>query len=119
MFGGSVIRILKGGAAVHSFEGHTGTVFAVRDDFLYYADFSRASTGCRVVAYDLRARKQLWKARLKGLGPIAHKDYRNAVSLDLDKYAVCVRGNECLGRYIEYVDLRTGKTVGHKVYSEE
>jgi hypothetical protein len=118
-WGGAVIRVRKDGAAVHSFEGHVGTVFAVRDDTLYYTDFSRAATGCGVIAYDLRQKKQLWRARLKGLGPVAHKDYRNAVNLDLHKYAVCVRGNECRGRYIEYVDLRTGKTVGHKRYSEE
>ena len=119
MFGRVVIRIVKDGSIVHSFEGHTGTVFAVRDGVLYYADFGRASTGCAVVACDLRKKKQLWKARLNGLGPIAHKDYRNAVNLDLDKQAVCVRGHECLGNYIEYVDLRTGTTVGHKVYPEE
>jgi hypothetical protein len=119
MFGGVVIRILKGGAALHSVEGHTGTVFAVRDDVLYYADFWRAATGCRVVAYDLRNKKQLWKTPLKGLGPLFHTEYSNAVLLEVDRHAVCVRGNECLGRYIEYVDLRTGKTVGHKVYSEE
>ena len=118
-FGGVVIRIVKDGAVVHSFEGHTRTVFAVRDGVLYYADFGRASTGCAVVACDLRKQKQLWKTRLKGLGPIAHKDYRNDVNLDLDKQAVCVRGKECLGNYIEYVDLRTGKTVGHKVYPRE
>jgi hypothetical protein len=118
-FGGVVIRIVKDGRVVHFFEGHQRTVFAVRHDVLYHAVFGRASTGCAVVACDLRTGKQLWKARLKGLGPIAHKDYRNAVNLDLEKYAVCVRGHECLGRYIEYVDLRTSATVGHKVYSGE
>jgi hypothetical protein len=118
-FGGVGIRIVKDGHIVHYFEGHQRTVFAVRHDVLYYAEFGRARTGCAVVACDLRTGKQLWKARLKGLGPIGHKDYRNEVNLDLEKYAVCVRGKECLGRYIEYVDLRTGATVGHKVYSEE
>jgi hypothetical protein len=117
--GGVVIRIVKGGRVVHFFEGHPRTVFAVRHDVLYYADFGPASTGCAVVACDLRTGKQLWKARLQGLGPIAHKDYRNAVNLDLEKYAVCVRGQECLGNYIEFVDLRSGKTVGHKVYARE
>jgi hypothetical protein len=59
---------------------------------------------------------ELWKTRLKGLGPIAHKDYRNDVNLGLEKYAVCVRGKEAFGNYIEFVDRKTGKTVGHKVY---
>ncbi len=115
-WGGAVIRIVKGGAVVHSFEGHVGTTFAVGDDVLYYAGYSRAATGCVVVAWDLKAKKQLWKTRLKGLGPIAHFGYRNAVALDLDGQAVRVRGKESLGRYIEYLDRKTGKTVGHKVY---
>ena len=118
-FGYGTIRIVKDGAAVHSFGGHKRTVFAVRDGVLYYADFGPISSGCAVVAYDLKAKKQLWKAPLKGLGPIGHSRYSNAVNLDLDKQAVCVRGKESAGRYIEYVGLRTGKTVGHKVYSKE
>jgi hypothetical protein len=118
-WGGAVIRIVKGGAAVHSFEGHVGTTFAVGDDVLYYADYSRAASGCVVVAWDLKAKKQLWKTRLKGLGPIRHFQYRNAVALDLDGQAVRARGKESLGRYVEYVDRRTGKTVGHKVYPKD
>ena len=116
MFGRVVIRILKDGGVVHFFEGHKGTVFAVGDGVLYYADFGPITSGCAVVAYDLKAKKQLWKAGLKGLGPIGHSRYSNAVNLGLDKQAVCVRGRESAGRYIEYVDLKTGKTVGHKVY---
>ncbi len=119
MFGDTVIRISKDGSPVHTFEGHQGTVFAVRDDVLYYADFHRSSSGCGVVAYDLRKKKQLWKVSLKGMGPITHFKYRNDVNLDLEKQAVCVRGKESAGRYIEYVDLRTGKTVGHKVYPRQ
>jgi hypothetical protein len=114
--GYGTIRILRDGVAVHTFGGHKRTVFTVRDGVLYYADFGPISSGCAVVAYDLKAKKQLWKARLKGLGPIGHSRYSNAVNLDLDKQAVCVRGKEAAGNYIEYVDLRSGKTVGHKVY---
>jgi hypothetical protein len=119
MFGDRVIRVLKDGAIVHFFEGHKGTVFAVRDNVLYYADFIPSSDGCGVVAWDLKAKKRLWKTQLKGLGPIAHFAYHNAVTLDVDGQAVCVRGKESLGRYIEYVDRKTGKTVGHKVYPKE
>jgi hypothetical protein len=118
-FGYGTIRIVQDGGVVHSFGGHKRTAFAVRDGVLYYADFRPVSTGCSVVAYDLKAKKPLWKARLKGLGPIGHSRYQNAVNLDLDKQAVCVRGKESVGRYIEFVDLKTGKTVGHKVYPKK
>jgi hypothetical protein len=113
------IRILKDGTVVHFFRGNFRTVFAVRDDVLYYADLDPICSGCAVVAYDLRKHKRLWKAQLKGLGPVDHSKYRNAVNLSLEKYAVCVRGQESAGNYIEYVDLRTGKTVGHKVYPRQ
>ena len=115
-WGGAVLRVVKDGAVVHFFDGHQRTVFAVRDDILYYADFHPSSSGCAVVAFDLRKKTQLWKTHLKGLGGVDHSKYHNAVNLDLEKSAVCVRGKESFGNYIEFVDLRTGKTVGHKVY---
>ncbi len=115
-WGAAVIRVVKDGTVVHYFEGHLRTVFAVRDDVLYYADYHPSSSGCAVVAYDLRQHKQLWNTHLKGLGGVDHSKYHNAVHLGLEKYAVCVRGKESYGNYIEFVDLRTGKTVGHKVY---
>jgi hypothetical protein len=116
MWGDTTIRILKDGAVVHFFPGNYRTVFAVRDDILYYADLDPICSGCAVVAYDLRKQKRLWYARLQGVGPVCHSKYRNAVNLSLEKDAVCVRGQESAGNYIEYVGLRTGKTVGHKVY---
>jgi hypothetical protein len=115
-WGDTTIRILKDGAVVHFFRGNYRTAFAVRDDVLYYADLDPICSGCAVVAYDLRKHKQLWKAPLNGLGPIGHSKYRNAVNLGLEKHAVCVRGQESAGNYTEYVDPRTGKTVGHKAY---
>ena len=115
-WGDAVIHVVKDGNVVHYFDGHLRTVFAVRDDVLYYADYHPSSSGCAVVAYDLRKHKQLWKAQLQGLGGVDHSKYHNAVNLGLEKYAVCVRGKESYGNYIEYVDLRSGKTVGHKVY---
>jgi hypothetical protein len=35
--------------------------------------------------------------------------------LDLMDDAVHVLGNEAAGKYIEYLDVKTGKTVGHKI----
>jgi len=113
---GVIIRILKDGAVVHFFPGHHRTAFAVRDDILYYADLDPICSGCAVVAHDMRKHKRLWRVQLKGLGPVKHSKYRNAVNISLERDAVCVRGHESAGNYIEFVDLRTGKTVGHKVY---
>jgi hypothetical protein len=36
----------------------------------------------------------------------------------LSPRVILVRGNESAGKYIEYVDAKTGKTVGHKVFEK-
>jgi hypothetical protein len=112
------VKFVKGDDLVFTIEGHKETVFAGRDNIIYYADFSQAASGCSVIAYDLKAKKQLWKTTLKGLGPIAHTRYRNQVTLDIKDDAVHVLGNEAAGKYVEYLDLKNGKTAGHKVFEK-
>jgi hypothetical protein len=106
-------------AEVCSFDAHDGTAFLIRRGVLYRADFDRHSSGCAVVAYDLKGRKQLWRAELKGLGPVDHSKYFNAVRLEpVDGKVLAVHGKESAGRYVEFVALRSGKTVGHKLVPE-
>jgi hypothetical protein len=108
------VRIVDKDAEVCSFSAHSETVFTQRGDVLYVAHFSPIATGCSVVAYDLKARKELWKCHLKGNPPPGHSEYRHQVNITADGDAVLVYGKESNGRYIEYVDAETGKTVGHK-----
>jgi hypothetical protein len=100
----------------YTWQGHGKTPFLVRDKVLYYAAYNAYSTGCAAVAYDLASKKQLWKTNLEGLGPIAHTEYYNAVQMDFDGDALRVYGDESAGKYVEYVDLKEGKTVGHKIF---
>lgn len=103
-----------------SWHVHQHTPFAQRNGVLYYADFSPISSGCSVVAFDLNAKKPLWTAELKGLGPIGHSKYRNEVRLEVfDGNTLRVFGKESSGRYVEFVDRGTGKSVGHKVFDEK
>ena len=82
-------------------------------------DFHPSSSGCAVLAFDLKTQKQLWKTTLKGLGPIAHFRYANSVNLEIiNNNAVRIFGNESAGQYLEIVDLKTGKTVGHQKYKK-
>ena len=118
-YGEITIRLLDDGKELVAWEGHYRSVFALNGDVLVYAAFHPSSTGCAVVAYDLKNRKQLWKADLKGLGSIDHFEYSNAVTLEfIDNAAVRVFGNESAGQYLEIVDLKTGKTVGHRQYKK-
>ena len=74
------------------------------------------------MAYDLKGRKLLWLTQLKGLSPLAH--YLNWVRLErVNNEVLAVYGNEDTaghaGRYVEIVDMKTGKTVGHKVFTKK
>ena len=115
----ATICFRKDGKEVFVLKGHHRTQFAQQGSVLYYADFQPSATGCAVIAYDLERGKQLWKTNLKGLGPIGHKDYRNAVLLDVNREVVAVWGEECLGRYLEFVDVKSGTTVGHRLFKDE
>jgi hypothetical protein len=111
------VRVTDGDKEVYSFKAREDTVFTRRGDLLYFAEFNPITTGCSVVAYDFKAKKQLWKTDLKGLGPIDHSKYRNEVAISMtNEDVIYVRGNEAGGRYVEFVDAKTGKTVGNKVF---
>ncbi len=118
-YGEITIRLLDDGKELVAWEGHYRSVFSLQGDILVYAAFHPNSTGCAVVAYDLKNKKQLWKTSLKGLGPIAHFRYSNSVNLEIvNNDAIRVFGNESAGQYLEIVDLKTGMTVGHRTYKK-
>ncbi|HJZ94559.1 MAG TPA: hypothetical protein VKE40_27080 [Gemmataceae bacterium] len=116
----TTIRVLDGGTEVSTWQGHQGSVFFIRDNILYHTDYCTISSGCTVIAFDLKAKKKLWKTELKGLGPISHSKYRNLVRMDqVNGEVLAVYGQESAGRYVEFVELKTGKTVGNKVFKDE
>jgi hypothetical protein len=97
--------------------GHLGTTFVTDGGVVYYSEYSLMSSGCSLIAYDLKARKRLWSTPLRGLGPINHTKYHNRVRVELlPGVAVRVWGKESSGNYLEYVDLKTGKTVAHRLF---
>jgi hypothetical protein len=61
----------------------------------------------------------LWKHGLRGLGGIGHSKYSNAVHVANDGKVIKVYGKESAGNYLEYVDAKTGKTVGHKIFEKK
>ncbi len=118
-YGEITIRLTEDGKELVAWEGHYRSVFSLSGDVLVYADFYPSRSGCSVVAFDLKNKKQLWKTDLKGLGPIDHFRYSNSVNLEvINNDAIRVFGNESAGQYLEIVDLNTGKTVGHRTYKK-
>lgn len=112
----SAIKIRdKSGRVVFSFEeGRLSLVFTRWRDTLFVAAHSHIASGCEVVAVDLQSGKTLWKTRLQGIGPIEHSQYLNRINIDTDGKRIIVYGNEANGRYIEHLDLKTGKMLVNK-----
>lgn len=114
-----LVRLFEDGKEIYSFEAYRSTVFTRQGDILYLADFCPVSSGCSILAIDFRAKKQLWKAELRGIGPVSHSKYFNQVTVHLvANDLLLVRGNEAFGRYLEFVNIKTGKTVGNKVFRD-
>jgi hypothetical protein len=117
--GDITITFAKDGKTLYTIPGHAHTVFRINGDTLVFARYHFSASGATIVAVDLPTGKELWATRLEGLGPIQHSAYRNLLNLDAQSDVVTVFGNESQGRYVEILDAKTGKTVGHKVFPEE
>ena len=118
-FGSGEFTFQKKDGAKITVIGHTGTPVVVYGDVLYVADFGPSSSGCRVIAYDLTTGKKAWVKNLDGIGPIDHTKYRNKVAMSVEKhptetqFALVIVGQESFGRYVEVLDLTTGKQLAH------
>jgi hypothetical protein len=110
------VRILRDRGLLFEAPAEASTVFKLVGNLLYYAEFSGMTFGCKVIAFDLDSKKQLWKTDLKAVGPIGHSIYSNRVSLKLEGGVLKVQGWETKGKYIEYLDVATGRTVAHRVF---
>jgi outer membrane protein assembly factor BamB len=95
-------------------EGHENIVFTRWEDILYIAEYCPIASGCVVVALDLKTGEELWRSRLYGIGSTMHSEYRNLVNIETDGQRLIVNGNEGNGRYVEHLDLKTGKTLANK-----
>jgi hypothetical protein len=113
---GLTLFIRDHGKDVYSFGCHGRTVFTRKGDILFVADFFPYISGCQVVAVNFKTGEVLWKTYLQGSSCPAHSMYQNQVTIDHDAEAVIVHGNESYSRYIEYLDIETGETIGHKEF---
>ena len=60
-FGEITIRVVDGSKELVAWAGHYRSVFTCSGSVLVYADFGPSRTGCTLIAYDLKNKKQLWK----------------------------------------------------------
>ena len=115
-FGRFPIRVRRGRKTLHTWKGHTESAFVfVKPHVIVVSHHSRIATGVTLEAHDLAKKKRLWRTNLKGCGPVSHSKYRNRINLAAGPLAtVTVFGWESHCRYIEAVDIHTGKTIGHR-----
>jgi hypothetical protein len=114
------IRTKQDRTIVYSYkEASESTVFTRSKDTLYIAEYCPIATGCEVVAIDLKSGKQLWRTRLQGIGPTSHSKYLNLVNIETDGQIVILAGNEAHGRYIEHLDIQTGKRLANKKFDAD
>jgi hypothetical protein len=113
------IKIIKNDRPVYQWKGHKHSVFRIQGDRLYYAAFHYSSSGGHVVAVDLNKGSEVWQSPLKALGGILHSAYLNRLTVDANDEVVSIYGNESMGRYLEFKDVQTGETVGHKRFPKE
>ena len=101
---------------IFSWEGHYASVFLVKEDILFFANFSSVGTGGEIVAVNLSKGKEIWCEKLKALGDISHMAYSNKIQIEHRQNAIWVWGNESFGKYLELKDMKTGKTIAHRVF---
>jgi hypothetical protein len=109
----TTLFVERRGKVIYRWEGSLETPLEIIDDVLYYSSHSPIASGATIVAVDLRTGKVLWKNSLRGLGPIAHSQYRNQVWMQVGSDVVAVQGEESAGNYVELVDRKTGKTLAN------
>jgi hypothetical protein len=110
------VRVRDQGKEVFAFHGHWRTVFTRAGGTLYIAHFSPIRTGCEVDAIDIRTGEKLWHSKVHGLGPMAHSNYWNQVSISTDGPVIIVHGDEAAGRYIEFLHRGSGRILANRVY---
>ena len=111
------LTVEDGRAITYRVDIHSLTPFRIQDGRIYYARYSAISTGCMLLAVDLKSGKPIWKTNLKGCGQIEHSKYSNRVAFEVEKDVAIVHGNETSGQYIEIVDLATGKILANRQFN--
>lgn len=96
-------------------EDHPRAEFAVVGDRLYRLLWSPGSIGCRMLAVDLADGKERWRVTLRGRDQLVpHSGWSNRVMLTLRDGVAWITGEDGGVKYLEVVDLGTGRTLAHR-----
>ena len=114
------LELLEGNDTLYSWNGHARSVFFVFGDLLYLADYSPSGAGGQIECVNLRSGEDVWCSQLKGTETFMHSLFRNAVTMRPRTHDVLeIRGETSHGRYVEFKDMKTGTTLGHRKWKIE
>ena len=81
---GFLVQVYGAEVLLHQWESNVNEAFTFSGTTLLYTEHLTGVPGCKLVAYDLAGKKQLWKTSLIGLGdrgPRFWSSYRNRINL--------------------------------------
>lgn len=129
-WGQLVFHLQRDGKDLATVVGGTDSVFVGKRGTFYFAQYSRASCGCRVIAFDTSSGAKLWENQLQAAGQIPHSAYSNQVTMRLapdtpagtpatnpsDWHSLIITGTEGAGNYLEVLDTESGTELGHRKF---
>ena len=102
---------------VYDLKKASDELFSRWKETLFIAEYCPGSTGGVVAAIDLSTSKQLWKSRLQAIGFAWGSKYSNhGVNIETDGEKVIIYGNESNGKYVEHLDIKSGKMLLNKKF---
>jgi len=112
--GGDFFRVLKNDDILISLPAIYRMVFVLSGDTLIYA-IPNTKGGATVVAFDLKQKVRLWESVLQGV-PSELKTSKNRLILELANNAIKICEDTGFARFVEFLSLTTGASVGKKVF---
>ena len=91
---------------------------AVAGDALVVVSFIPMASGATATAYERATGRERWRTGLHGIGRVSHSGYLNDVRVRVAGDRVVVTGWEASGRYVEVVDLASGRILGTRLATE-
>ncbi len=89
----------------------------VADNKIVIATHNQISSGSNLICLDIHTGKEVWRGAVNQLN-VEHSKYSNSLYIDLFDEKIVIMGNESYGRYIQVIDLNTGKNLFFKMEND-
>ncbi len=111
-----MIEARRSGHLVCAWQGDADSVVVQNGKSLVYSTSSSGRSDWTLVAIDLKTGIPRWWSTPE-IGYYRHPQF-DPIDIDLWGDVIVVWANESETHYVDFIDLQTGKRVGHKVFWE-